>query len=138
LHPYALVDLDWLGWIGNVQVTVHDVLVENVRRVWETLRQAGVERLVMARNLESAAELETLREALTGVDFVIVGVDAPQEVLEARIRFRDSGDELEDHLTMLAAERPSLRVDLTVANHGRSVHEVALEILREAGWLEEG
>jgi predicted kinase len=132
--PYALVDLDWLGWVGNVRVTVHEVLFENLRRVWETLRQAGVERLVLARNLESAGELQALREALSGVDLLVVAVEAPREVLEARLRSRDSGDELAEHLAMIAEARPSVPADLTVQNHGRSLHETALEILRRAAW----
>ena len=61
-QPYALVDLDWLGWVEPApgsSLTQRSVLAQNLRLIWPTFREAGVQRLVLARYVEDRAQLES-------------------------------------------------------------------------------
>ena len=56
-QPYALVDLDWLGWVEPARaslLTQRSVLAENLRLIWPTFREAGVERLVLRATSRTA------------------------------------------------------------------------------------
>jgi thymidylate kinase len=130
-EPYALVDLDWLAWLRPAPGTlsVQDALVANLAAAWETFRRAGVERLVLARALQSAEELAAIRAALPGVELVAVRLTVPPEVQEQRLRARDTGRELEQHLAFLAAGEQERFENATVANAG-SPRDAAGEVLR--------
>jgi GTPase SAR1 family protein len=138
-EPHALVDLDWLAWVDpspTSELSVHEILVANLAAAVETFRRAGVTRLVLARHLTRAEDLASIEAALGGAELAVVRLDAPAAVLEARIRSRDSGRELEAHLGAIgAAERPEFP-HVTVENDGRPPAEVADEILAAIGWWE--
>jgi hypothetical protein len=135
--PYALVDLDWLAWVkpaADSGVGVHDVLVENLRSAYATFTRAGVQQLVLARHVQDAAELAAIRDALRGAQLFVVRLIVPADVLEQRIRARDQGRELAEHLELLRTETASGLEDAGVDNSGRPPRAVALEILALAGW----
>ena len=132
-EPFALVDLDWLAWAQLPAGTAHHaILAENLSAVWATYRRAGVELLVAARALGSRVELESIRGALAGTDLAVVRLDVPREELERRIRARDTGRELEEHLAMIAEEPP--RLENAAVDATRPPAEVALAVLAAAGW----
>lgn len=137
---YALVDLDWLAWLrpaADATVTAQDVLVRNLRGVWETFRGAGVDRLVLARFVESHEQLEAIRAALVDVDLLAMRLVVPRPVLEERLRRRDTGRELAEHLALVALQEPSGPEDAVIDNdEGRRPRDVALEILGTARWLD--
>ena len=100
-EPYALVDLDWLAWVEPAPasaLSVQDILAANLTAAVETFRRAGVTRLVLARHLTRAADLASIETALGGAELVVVRLEAPSAELEARVRARDSGPELDEHL----------------------------------------
>jgi hypothetical protein len=140
--PHALVDLDWLAWVRparGARLTVHEILVANLAAAWRTFRSVGVERLVLARYIERQDQLATLRRALTDVDLFVVRVAAPLPVIEERLRARDTGAELAEHLAeaeaaAAAAAEPAFE-DAVVDNGGRPAREVALDVLSAAAWL---
>jgi adenylylsulfate kinase-like enzyme len=138
-ESYALLDLDWLAWLHpapGAAVTVQDVLLENLRAVWTTFRTAGVERLVLARFLERREQLDAVRQALPDVDLFAVRVAAPSPVLRERLRHRDSGHELAEHLSLVDKDETPRFEDAVVDNDGRRPPDaVALDILSAAGWL---
>ncbi|MDP9258954.1 MAG: hypothetical protein M3Q31_20740 [Actinomycetota bacterium] len=144
-QPYALVDLDWLGWVepapGSL-LTQRSVLVENLRLIWPTFREAGVERLVLSRYVEDRVQLGEFRAALPGVELVVVRLVATQAVIERRLRARDSGAQLAEHLaeTALFAARGEANAleDAVVDNGDRPLAEVAAEVLAAAGWNADG
>jgi hypothetical protein len=144
-QPYALVDLDWLGWVEPARAslfTQRAVLAENLRLIWPTFREAGVERLVLARYVEDRAQLDEFRAALPGVELFVVRLVASQAVIEQRLRARDSGAQLAEHLAETAefaarGEANALE-DAIVANDDRALAEVAAEVLAAAGWSAEG
>jgi adenylylsulfate kinase len=140
-QPYALVDLDWLGWVDPAPfslLTQRAVLAENLRLIWPTFREAGVERLVLARYVEDREQLDEFRAALPGVELAIVRLVAPAPLIELRLRARDTGAQLEEHLAETAefaarAEANALE-DAVVDNGDRSLAEVAAEVLNVVGW----
>jgi hypothetical protein len=135
-EPYALVDLDWLAWVDpspTSELSVHEILVANLGAAVETFGRAGVTRLVLARHLTRADELASIEAALGGAELAVVHLDVPVAVLEARIRSRDAGRALEEHLGEIGtAKKPEFSA-VTVANDGRP-SEVAREILAAIGW----
>jgi hypothetical protein len=140
-EPYALVDLDWLGWVEPAPaslLTQRSVLAQNLRLIWPTFREAGVVRLVLARYVEDREQLEELRAALPGVELFVVRLVATQAVIERRLRARDSGAQLAEHLAATAefaarGEANALE-DAVVENGDRPLAEVAAEVLAAAGW----
>ena len=137
-EPYALIDLDWLAWVRPAtgsERSVGQLLVENLHAVWGAYRRAGVRRLVMARHLEHPDRLAAIRGALPDVEMLAVHLAVPVAVLEQRLRRRDAGSELAEHLATLAAAGETPFEDEVVDNDdSRPAREVALEILRLAGW----
>ncbi|HET6171176.1 MAG TPA: hypothetical protein VFD90_01140 [Gaiellales bacterium] len=140
-QPYALVDLDWLGWVDPAPaslLTQRSVLAQNLRLIWPTFREAGVERLVLARYVEDRAQLDEFRAALPGVELVVVRLVASQAVIERRLRARDSGAQLAEHLAQTAefaarGEANALE-DAVVENGDRPLAEVAADVLVAASW----
>lgn len=138
---YALVDLDWLAWLRPAPAslaTVRSVLCENLGLIWPTFREAGVERLVLARFVGDRDELEALRAALPGVELFVVRLRAPEALVEQRLRARDTGVQLAEHLAETAtlaarAEQVALE-DALVENDERPLRAVALDVLAAAGW----
>jgi len=140
-QPYALVDLDWLGWVEPAPaspLTQRSVLAENLRLIWPTFREAGVAWLVLARYVEDRAQLDEFRAALPDVELFVVRLVAPQAVIERRLHARDSGAQLAEHLAetaeFAARGEASALEDAVVENGGRPLAEVAAEVLSVAGW----
>jgi len=143
-QPFALVDLDWLGWVQPAPaslLTQRSVLAQNLRLIWPTFCEAGVERLVLARYVEDRAQLDEFGAALPGVELFVVRLVAPQAVIERRLRARDSGAQLAEHLaeTAVFAARgeASALEDAVVVNGDRPLADVAAEVLALAGWSAE-
>jgi hypothetical protein len=139
--PTALVDLDWLGWVhlGPAFHGVDGLIAQNLAAVWPNLRAAGARRLVLVRALHRREALDGLRRALPEADFTVVRLVSSRGTVEERLRRRDTGATLLEHLGETARmaeamDRAALE-DFQVENDGRPVSEVALETLRRAGWL---
>ena len=113
---------------------MHEILVGNLAAAVETFRRAGVTRLVLARHVTRAEDLAAIETALGGAELAIVRLEVPSAVLEARIRSRDSGRELEEHLGELATTQTPEFAHITVVNEGRPPADVADEILVAIGW----
>ena len=84
-------------------MTHEQVLAEHLRAIWPTFGRAGVDRFVLARYLPGRAEVDSLRNALSGVELLVVALSAPRDVLEERLRRRDTGAQLAEHLEAVCA-----------------------------------
>ena len=131
----AWAGVRWLAWLRPAPETlsVGAVLAANLAAAWETFRQAGVEQIVLARALQSAGELEMIRGALPRVDVVPVRLTVSPSLQEQRLRVRDTGRELAEHLALLAGGEAPVFEDTTVANDDLP-SAVAAEVLAAAGW----
>ncbi|WP_283138227.1 hypothetical protein [Rhizohabitans arisaemae] len=141
--PHAVVDLDWLCWAGpDLDGTaVHGLLTANLRAVTAEYRKAGIDRFVLARALLEPAHLAAVRAGLTvgaaAPYLTVVRLTVSRETAVARLRGRDSGANLAAHLGEVdgfAARVARAGVeDHVVVNEGRSLREVASEVLEHAG-----
>lgn len=134
----AAVDLDWLGWASGGSLSVDELINRNLAIVAATYLAAGIERLVLARAIASSSNLAAIGQALAGWKLTVIRVSAPRPTVERRIRARDSGAELEEHLGQIA--EMTMRTDAVapeapvVVNDDGLLREAALEVIRLAGW----
>jgi hypothetical protein len=142
--PHALVDLDRIeqSWPvpaddpGNERVSHR-----NLACMWANFRQAGADRLIFARVLETRSLLRRVTAAVPGAQVTVVRLRAPLAVLHERIRAREASDPdwFLDAATHTAAvfERAQVE-DYLVDNGNRPPAEVAAEVLHRVGWLPPG
>ena len=131
-----MIDLDWLGWTTLPDPS--NLIARNLGSVWPNFRAAGVGYLVMARTVRAEEEIDLLRAAVPDVDVMVVRLDSPPELVEARLRARDSGAVLEEHLrqtSRFAADLAGVRVDLVVVNGDGPITDLADEVLSRLGWI---
>jgi len=94
---------------------------------------------VLARAILGRDGLDALRVAVPEADLVVVRLSASLSTIERRLRQRDSGEELEEHLResvemSRVMDREGLE-NFTVANDEGSPGDAAKEVLQRAGWL---
>jgi hypothetical protein len=135
----AAIDLDWLGWSTGATITVDDLIARNLTDVASNYAAASIDRIVVARALVDSEGLRSLTKSLPGWELTVLNLHASRSTLEARIRIRDSGSELVEHLAEI--EAMALRIESavptarTIDNDQRSLRDVALEVLRLSGWI---
>ena len=139
---HALVDVDSLRWCYprsprdpfRVRLAMN-----NLAAIWPNYQDAGAERLVLVDVIESRAELNQISAAVPGADISIVRLRATNKTLQARVRQRERGLGLARHLrraTELAALMDVAAIeDAVVDTDGRTVLEIAREILVRSGWV---
>jgi hypothetical protein len=111
---------------------------DNLAAIWPNLRSAGIRHVVFSGAISPREELRLIREAVDPSDLSVVRLVTPPALLEARLRRRDHGRRLEDHLAIVPRIDRSLDEsaleDIRVMNDARSPREVAMAILRAIGW----
>ncbi|MBE3590695.1 MAG: GrpB family protein [Firmicutes bacterium] len=109
----------------------------NLAAVWRTFRSCGARCLVLATVVEERSEVEGFRQAVPGAEVTVVRLRASMETLEERIRRRETGlgrDWSLRRSAELAALMEERKVeDFAVDTDGRSVEEIAREILERLG-----
>lgn len=138
--PHAVIDLDWLCWAGPDfdSETIHALLRDNLAMVAQRFRRNGIGSFVLARGLLDPSHREAVRAAMPEVDLRVVRLDASAATLRQRLTARDSGANLDTHLSELAGftelvERARVE-DAVVRNDFGPIREVALAALAAAGW----
>jgi adenylylsulfate kinase-like enzyme len=84
--PYAVVDLDWLcwGWAGGEEGSERRMMLANLVPVVANFLEAGVRYFIFARSIRTAAELETVRSALS-MPLQVVELIVPFSEIERRL-----------------------------------------------------
>ena len=138
--PHAALDGD--GLRASWPVTSRwneDLLFESIAALWPVQQRHGATRLVIAMVVEDPADLERYRAAVPGAEITVCRLVSPHEVRVARLQGRmPPGESLDWHLHRTGElhdilERGGID-DFTVENGDRPVREVAVEVLRRAGW----
>lgn len=140
--PHAVLDIDELA---RVRPAVPDerawaeLTVANLRAVWPNYEALGVERLVLAGIVQSAAIVDAYRAAIPGADLTVVRLRASVDTLHARLQDREPGTVREFLLGVTASldkEIADLDVaDLTIDNDpDQPLSTLAREILVKLGW----
>ena len=138
---HAAIDLDWLSKVYPPQRAHGERLMfANLAAVWPIYAAAGAERLVVARVVEDRSELQQYREAVPGAEPVVCRLTCAIETMQERVRIREPGmiqAEAVARARVLSEILDRTRAeDFTVENgEGRSITDVAREVLSRAGWL---
>ena len=138
---HAAIDLDCLT-VMHPQQDPHGQHLgfANLAAVWRNYAAAGAERLMVARVVEDRADVDCYRAAVPGAQPIVCRLTAPLSLMHERLRIREPGM-FQDRALERAAELDDILgragvEDFTVDNGaGRSIGEVAREVLSLAGWL---
>lgn len=134
-QPYALLDLDYLGWVGE-HAMGYRMMLRNLAAVAPNYRDAGIGVFVVAYFIRDLNALHSVREAL-GVPLRVVRLSVSLQDIERRLA-RDvtsgRGDDLRDAAASVAAGE-GVGVEDIVINNDREVRTVAHEVMSWLGWL---
>jgi adenylylsulfate kinase-like enzyme len=138
----AAIDLDQLGWAYIPDASSEAILrlrMVNLAAIWPNIRSAGLRHVVVSGAVYSYEALELVRLAIVRSPLTVVRLLSPPQLREARLRARDSGRELVDHLSVMPEiddqlDRSELE-DFQVTNDERSPRSVATSILERIGWV---
>jgi hypothetical protein len=137
---HAAIDLDALG-LAYLPTAARndDVMYQNLQSARENYASVGVTRLLLARAIETRAELDRCRRIVSASNTVVCRITASIETMESRIKLRELGVSQREYVARVAALNTILdRVhleDFTIANENRPLTEVAHEVLAKAGWI---
>ena len=137
---HAAIDVDTLGLAylptgsGN-----DDVMYGNLRSVCDNYASLGVTGFLLARALESRAELDLYRGIVLATDTVVCRLTADIETMERRVKERESGVSQREYVARVARLNVVLDharlEDFCISSENRSITEVAHEMLVRAGWI---
>ncbi len=138
-EPYALLDLDYLGWAGTGsedQATGFRLTMQNLRAVTANYQRAGIRRFVLACFVRGHGELREIRKAL-GVPLRVVRLTVPIAGIERRLAADvTSGrrDDLREAAESIAANEGTGIEDVAISND-RPIGVVARDVMTFLGWL---
>ena len=138
--PHAAIDLDMLG-MAHLPVTAEnrDVMYRNLKTVWQNYAALGIDRLLLARAIENQADFERCLAAVAAKEAVVCRLMASIETMQQRVGLRElgtcRGKYIERVKTLNAALDQALLENFLITNEGRSLTEVATEVLQRARWL---
>lgn len=90
--PHAGVDLDMLGVAHQPDGAENDdVMYRNLQAVWQNYAALGVDRLLLARAIESRAHLERCVVAVGAKEVVVCRLAASLETMQERVGSRELG-----------------------------------------------
>ena len=137
---HAAIDLDSLGLaLLPSGASSNGAMYRNLQSVCENYSSLGVTRLLLARAIEDFAELELCSGIVSASNTVICRLTASIEVMEQRVRLRESGISQRDYVARVAKlntiiERAQLET-FTITNENRPLTDVTHEMLLKAGWI---
>ena len=138
---HAVVDVDAVAmcWPSGAGDRFNQrMAIRNLAAVWRNYAAGGADRLVLARVLESRAELEDYRAAIPGADIRVCRLAASLPALRERVARRETGSSYESLVRRAAELAASMErsdvADFVVGTTGRTVRQAASEVLRKAGW----
>lgn len=138
-EPYALLDLDYLGWAGtgtDDRAAEAALTLRNLAAVAANYRQAGIRRFVLAYFVRDPGEVRGVQAAL-GLPLRVVRLTVPLAAIEHRLAADiTSGrrDDLREAAAQLAGAEGAGVEDVVISND-RPIGTVAHEILAFLGWL---
>ncbi len=96
---HALIDTDELDRVFPVPSDLPRVTKQNLAAVWQTYRQRGIQRLILAGVvLDRPAELDWIARAVPGARFTLIRLAASAQTVLDRVTRREIGSGLEPQL----------------------------------------
>jgi Adenylylsulphate kinase len=138
-RPYALLDLDYLGW-GGADFCSHTasyfLMLRNLAAVAANYREAGVRTFVAAWFVRDQDALRSVQDAV-GVPLRVVRLTVPLEAIQQRLApdpTAGRAEDLREATAQIAASEGMGIEDLVVAND-RPIGVVVGEIMSWLGWV---
>jgi hypothetical protein len=137
---HAAIDLDGLG-LAHLPFAVpsDDAMYENLRSICGNYAARGVRKFLVARAIENEVQLNRCREIIPTVSTAVCRLVASAETMKRRVERRETGVSQRDYVARVTKLNTILDgaqlEDFTVVNEDRALTEVALEMLRNAGWI---
>jgi hypothetical protein len=136
--PHAALDLDWLGaaWpqFGTWNL---DTRYAHAALLAQSYRAMGVRHFVVCNVVETPEGVERLRTALGADRLAVCRLSAPLEVVEARLRGRESVETLRwflERAAVLDAQLAADGLDDFVVDATRPARVIAHELLQVMDW----
>ena len=137
--PHAALDLDAMATVLLPDDAAEEVSFRNLAAIVRNVVAAGIDRILVAEAIETRSQLERIREALSGADIVVCRLTASLDTMEGRLRLREPGMYRNQFLVRSRVLHERLEAakleNFVVVNDGRSVTDVAREVLQRAGWM---
>ncbi len=141
--PHALIDADELDRVWPQPESVEALITvtrRHLRTMWETFSGLGTRHLLVCGVMASIAQSEEwIAEAVPGATITYVRLSAEHATRERRLRGRTLGSGFDQE--MRASDRAAAFIEEhdrpgmpTVSTDGKTVAEVADEVLRITGW----
>jgi len=115
-----------------------ELALVNLRAVWANCVAAGSENLIVARIVEARRNVEDIQRAVPGSRLLVCQLRATKESLIERVRKRELGAGRDRHEARALELAQSLRnkapADFIVETEGRSVPDIADEIVEQVEW----
>lgn len=137
---HAAIDLDALGVAHLPSAACNDgVMYDNLRAISRNYADLGVQRFLVARAIEDAAQLSLCRELIPAANTVVCRLTASAETAKRRVEARESGISRREYVLRVAEltavlDRAQME-DFVVVNENRPLTDVALEMLVKARWI---
>jgi len=132
---YALLDLDYLGWVGDHD-TGRAMMLRNLALVAPNYRELGVGTFVVAYFVRDLDTLDAIRAAL-GVPLRVVRLSVPIAEIERRLASDvTSGrrDDLRDAAESITAAE-GVGIEEMVVENDETVQAIAHAVMTWLGWL---
>ena len=137
---HAAIDLDALGLAHLPSAASTDgVMYCNLESVCRNYAALGVTRLLLARAMETRAELGLCQSIVSAAKTTVCRLTASIAEMQRRVKMRETGllqQQFVDRVATLEAilDRTALE-DFTIINENGSLSDVAQEMLSKAGWI---
>ncbi|MGI8858731.1 MAG: hypothetical protein ACR2HO_01025 [Rubrobacteraceae bacterium] len=140
---HALIDMDELDRLFPPppgDPCKSGLTTRNLAAMWTNFREAGASRLVLVAVMRSPErELPYINAAIPAADILVVRLRVAGETLSERVWRREvgSGGEAQIRRSLDQScewEREPVNGQLIVETSGRSITEIAAEILQRSGW----
>lgn len=139
---HAIIDLDHLRYAFPRPSTdwFHTKLgYKNLAAVWKNYQEVGVKCVVIPNVLEDREDIKHIEEAIPGALVTVVRLTAPIETIHERIKEREKSEKsLNWHLNRAVELSNKLEgrnvEDFTVSTEGKTIEEIAKEVLKTADW----
>jgi len=136
---HAAIDVDALG-LSHLSFGASDtVMWDNLRSLCRNYSERGVKHFLLARALETATELRLCQEIVPAKDSKVCRLTASMAVIQRRVELREPGISGGAYMARVAILNSLLEnahlEDFIVRNEARPMTEVAMSVLKKAGWL---
>lgn len=139
--PHAAIDLDALAVAYIPERQLENAMYENLSSISRNCVRLGVTRLLVARAIESRAELNRCCRTVGASETMVCRLVASDQTTEKRVAERERGmlrQQLIERVTKLRTLLDAAAIEnFSITNEDPAVSDVAREMLIRAGWISE-